>query len=487
MGFLRKLSVKYLPIGKLIPGSRKLRMHSKKHIHQLANSIRRFGWTIPILIDAAGRIIAGDGRFEAAKLEGLTEVPTICIEDLSDAELRAYVIADNRLAELAGWDNEILAIELGELSTLDLGFDLEITGFETAEIDLLIDGCASANKNDPADLIPPVEDKTPPVSRVGDLWLLGDHRLLCANALEPGSYDLLMAGTRARLVFTDPPYNVPIDGHVGGLGRTKHADFAMAAGEMGEAEFTAFLATALASLTRSSIDGAVLYVCIDWRHVYELITASRTVELSLLNVCIWNKTNGGMGSFYRSKHELVFVFKNGTAPHLNNIELGKHGRYRTNVWDYAGVNTFKPGRLTELHMHPTVKPVAMVADAIKDCSRRGDIVLDPFAGSGTTIVAAQKTGRRAFAMEIEPRFIDTTIRRWQECTGKEAVLSETGGSFARVEEQRRSTIDANADRAKANDDVGYGRHPAPASRAKPQRRQDRAVAHRRVIGKTGHA
>ena len=232
----------------------------------------------------------------------------------------------------------------------------------------------------------------------------------------------------------------------------------------------------------------MLYVCIDWRHVYELITASRTTALSLLNVCVWNKTNGGMGSFYRSKHELVFVFKNGTAPHLNNIELGKHGRYRTNVWDYAGVNTFKPGRLAELQMHPTVKPVTMVADAIKDCSRRGDIVLDPFAGSGTTIVAAQKTGRRAFAMEIEPQFIDTAIRRWQECTGKEAAHYQAGKSFAQVEEQRRSTIDATPDRTEAGDyEMGYGKPRAPTSRAKPQPRQKPAVVHPRVIGKSRHA
>jgi 16S rRNA G966 N2-methylase RsmD len=252
----------------------------------------------------------------------------------------------------------------------------------------------------------------------------------------PAAYETLMAGESAQMVFIDPPYNVPIDGHVCGSGRVKHAEFVMASGEMSEPEFTAFLETVLHHLAGNSVVGSIHFVCMDWRHAFELLTAGRAAYTELKNLCVWNKSNAGMGSLYRSQHELVFVFKSGTAPHINNVELGRHGRYRTNVWNYPGINTLKPGRLEELAMHPTVKPAALVADAIKDCSRRGGVVLDAFAGSGTTIIAAERTARRARALELDPRYVDVALRRWQDLTNQDAVNAETGSTFAQITDSR---------------------------------------------------
>lgn len=421
---MRDLNVTHLNIAALQPYARNPRTHSKKQLGQIADSIETFGWTNPILIDAEGGVIAGHGRLEAAKLLGLETVPTIRIDDMTEAQKRAYVIADNKLAENAGWDTELLAIELQALTEIDLGFDIEITGFEMGEIDVLIGGISEAD--DEADRLPDIDPSISPLSRPGDLWLVGPHRLLCADATKADSFVQLMNGEVAQMVFTDPPYNVPIDGHVSGLGAIKHTEFAMAAGEMSEAEFTTFLETTLGHMATHSIDGAIHFVCMDWRHLHELMTAGRKVYGELKNLCVWNKTNGGMGSLYRSKHELVAVYKAGQAPHINNIELGAHGRYRTNVWDYAGVNSFGAERGAALAMHPTVKPVALVSDAIKDCSRRGGIVLDAFAGSGTTLIAAQRTGRRSRALELDPKYVDAALVRYRDLFGEEAVHAETG-------------------------------------------------------------
>jgi DNA modification methylase len=430
--------IEILPVNHLTPYKNNARTHSKKQIRQIAESIRRFGFTNPVLIDDTGQIIAGHGRVEAAKLIGLATVPTIRLSHLSETEKRAYVLTDNRLAEKAGWDREILAIELQGL--VDLEFDVEITGFSTADIDIVLDDAAEATgkPSGPEDDVPDLPADGAAISRVGDVWALGTHRLLCGNALDAGSYDTLMAHDRAEMVFTDPPYNVPIDGHVSGLGRVQHREFAMASGEMTEDEFTVFLRTVFGCLADHSAAGSIHFVCMDWRHMWEALRAGREVYSELKNLAVWNKTNGGMGSFYRSKHELVFVWKSGTAPHVNNFELGQHGRYRTNVWDYAGINTVRPGRMDELAMHPTVKPVALVADAIKDCSRRKGIILDPFLGSGTTLIAAERTGRRACGIEIDPAYVDVAVRRWQTYTGKTATLLATGQTFEEVEEARRA-------------------------------------------------
>jgi DNA modification methylase len=433
-GSERKIELRQL--SRLTPYKNNARTHSKKQIRQIANSIKQFGFTNPVLIDDAGEIIAGHGRVEAAKLIGLTAVPTITLSHLSETEKRAYILADNRLAEKAGWDREILAIELQGLIELD--FDVEITGFSTADIDITLDDAAEATGKPPGpeDDLPDLP--TAAVSCPGDIWVLGSHRLLCGSALDANVYDTLLGQDRAEMVFTDPPYNVRIDGHVSGLGRVRHREFAMASGEMTEDEFTAFIQTVCGHLADHSADGSIHFICMDWRHLWEALRAGREVYSELKNLVVWNKTNGGMGSFYRSKHELVFVWKRGTAPHINNFELGQHGRYRTNVWDHAGVNTIRPGRMDELGMHPTVKPVALVADAIKDCSRRKGIILDPFMGSGTTVIAAERNGRRAYGIEIDPAYVDVAVRRWQTYTGKRATLLATGQTFEEVEETRIS-------------------------------------------------
>jgi len=422
---LSGLTVEYRPITTLKPHPRNPRTHSKKQVRKIADSINAFGWTNPILIDDNGGVIAGHGRIQAAELLGITTVPTIRIEHLTEAQKHAYILADNRLAEEAGWDRDLLTLELKYVIELDASFDLTLTGFEMGEIDVLIDEPPDTK----ADALPPIDTTAPLVSQPGDLWMLGRHRLLCGDALKPESYVTLMGNDRAQMVFTDPPYNVPIDGHVCGLGGIKHREFAMAAGEMSETEFIAFLNTVFARLTENSVDGAIHYVCMDWRHVFEVMSAARPVYAEFKNLCVWAKGNGGMGAFYRSQHELVFVLKHGSAPHVNNFELGQHGRYRTNVWQYPGISSMGAGRTEALKMHPTVKPVAMVADAIKDCSKRNGIILDPFAGSGTTVIAAEQTGRIAYAMELDPIYVDTAIRRWQELTGEAAILTATGQSF----------------------------------------------------------
>ena len=425
------MNIEYTHVNELRPYAGNARTHSKKQIRQIAKSIERFGFCNPVLIDDEKQIVAGHGRVEAAKLLNMKAVPTVRLSHLSEADKRAYIIADNKLAEKAGWDREILAIELQTL--VDLNFDVEITGFETAEVDIILDEAreAAGAQSGPEDEVPQyVADST--ISRVGDLWELGQHRLLCGDARNKTAYDALLGGEKAEFVFTDPPYNVPIDGHVCGLGRIRHGDFAMACGEMSETEFTAFLESVFRLLAANSVDGSIHQICMDWRHMAEMLAAGRKIYSELKNLCIWNKSNGGMGSFYRSKHELVFVWKHGSAPHINSFELGQHGRYRSNVWDYAGMNCLKSGGLAELAMHPTVKPVALVSDAIKDCSRRNGLVLDPFAGSGTVLVAAERTGRKARALEIDPHYVDVAIKRWQAYTGKVAVLAATGANFEEV-------------------------------------------------------
>ncbi len=421
------------PIARLRPYARNARTHSRKQIKQIAASISRFGFTNPVLVSDDGEIIAGHGRVEGAKSLGWKSVPTIALSHLSEAERRAYMLADNKLALNAGWDRQVLAIELQGL--VDLEFDVELTGFSLAEIDLLIEeaGDADPQRCDAAEDAVPVM-RGVPVTRMGDLWQLGRHSLLCGDTRSHEDLDRLMAGERADLVFTDPPYNVAIDGNVCGLGAVKHREFAFASGEMSRDEFTAFLAETLGNIARVMGDGAIAFVCMDWRHMGELLAAGEASFTELKNLAIWNKTNGGMGAFYRSKHELVFVFKQGSAAHTNSFGLGETGRYRTNVWDYAGISSLGSSRSEELAMHPTVKPVALIADALRDCSRRGELVLDGFGGSGSTLIAAEKTGRAARLIEYDPLYCDTIIRRWEAYTGKKAMLG--GIDFEDLSDQR---------------------------------------------------
>jgi DNA modification methylase len=428
---VRAVKVEYISVEELKPNPRNARRHSKKQLHQIAASIREFGFNSPLIVDENGVILIGNGRYQAARQAGLKMVPVIQVTGLTEEQKKAYAIADNRIGLNSSWDDEILAATFKELDLTTIAFDPEITGFDTAEIDQMIDGAPSMRKADAADIVPAVEMAA--ITRPGDLWVLGEHKLLCADSRHPSAYRELMGEERARMVFTDPPYNVRIDGHVGGLGAVKHREFAMASGEMTSSEFEGFLGTIFERMASVSIDGAIHYVCMDWRHIGEVVSAGKRIYSEMKGLCVWNKDNGGMGSFYRSKHELVFVFKVGGAAHVNTVELGRSGRYRTNVWDYAGVNTMRAGRTEELAMHPTVKPVALVIDAIKDCSRRGDLVLDPFSGSGTTIMAAQKSGRRARAIELDPLYVDVAIRRWQNLTGQTAVLDCLGTPFCESE------------------------------------------------------
>jgi len=396
----------------------------------IAESIKAFGFTNPILTDENNTIVAGHGRLSAAQLLGIDRVPTIRLEKLSEDQIRAYILADNKLAEKAGWDESILAIELQHLMTVDLGFDVTITGFEVPEIDLILQHTDSKPNTD--DVFK--EESGTAVTCLGDVWLLGKHRIVCGNSLHEASYLKIMDGRQADAVFVDPPYNVAIDGHVSGNGAVHHREFEMASGEMTETEFFEFLCSSFGLLVRHSKPGSVHFACMDWRHAGEILAAGKRSYDSLLNLCVWAKDKGGMGSFYRSQHELVFVFRNGKASHRNNVQLGKFGRNRTNVWQYSGINTLskqgEEGNL--LALHPTVKPVALVADALLDCTRPGGLVLDSFLGSGSTLIAAERTGRVCYGIELDPLYVDTAIRRWHRLTGSTAIHAESGKKFEEV-------------------------------------------------------
>ena len=434
----RRVAVVYRPIAELHLDPRNPRFHTPKQIRQIARSLDLFGFNVPVLVDANLKLIAGHGRILACQQLGWSEVPTICLDHLSDAQAKAFMIADNRLTENSVWNDRLLAEQLKELAVLDLDFSLEVTGFEMGEIDLRIQALEMTAEGppDPADTLPPTG---PQVSRAGDLWLLGSHRVFCSSALDDSSYEMLMKGETAAMVFTDPPYNVRIEGNVSGLGAVQHREFAMASGEMTEAEFTAFLTRACRQLARRSDDGSIHFVCMDWRHLTELLAAGREAYDELKNVCIWAKDNAGMGSLYRSQHEMVFVFKHGCGAHRNNVQLGRYGRNRTNVWHYPCASSFsksgEEGNL--LALHPTVKPVALVADAIMDVSTRGDIVLDAFLGSGTTTIAAEHTGRRCYGLELDPLYVDVIIRRWQAYTGDRARQASSNRTFAELEAEAR--------------------------------------------------
>jgi len=424
---MRNLQIEQTAIHALRPHHRNARTHSKKQIRQIADSIKAVGFTAPVLVDEDRVLLAGHGRLEAAKLLGLKTIPAIVLTGLSEARKRALLLADNRIAQSAGWDRERLASELSSLPDLLLadGLDITATGFEPAEIDVLL-ADFEEDATDPADAIDPA--RGPAVTHAGDLWQLGKHRLLCGDARKAQHLTRLMGGEPAHMAFLDPPYNVRVRDIIG-RGQTKHQEFAMASGEMAPPVFTNFLTETLTLAAHVSVEGAVHFVCMDWRHIGELLEAGRASYGAMLNLVAWVKSNAGQGSFYRSQHELIGVFRVGDTPHLNTIELGRHGRSRSNVWKYAGVNTFRAGRMDDLRAHPTVKPVALVADAIKDCTQRNQIVLDTFSGSGTTLLAAERVGRRARVMDIDVRYVDAAIRRWQIFTGRDAIHSDTGLTF----------------------------------------------------------
>ena len=405
-------------VSELKPDPGNPRKHNRQQVRAIATSLDAFGFNAPVLVNNDKQIIAGHGRVEAAKLLGYSHVPAIQLDHLDPNQAKAYMLADNKLTDRSSWDERKLALVLKDLSELAIEFEIEATGFATSEIDIKIQSLTPSDISEADDFEPA---SGPAISRHGDLWILGEHRLYCGSSLDPITYKTLLEGKKAAAVFTDPPYNVRIAGHVSGKGAVRHREFAMASGEMGEQKFADFLTQTMAIIGKNSERGAVAYICMDWRHMVELHQAGTAADFSLLNLCVWVKTNGGMGSFYRSRHELVFVFRNGGGSHRNNVELGRHGRNRTNVWHYDGANTFaRKGRENRLSVHPTIKPTALVADAIRDCTALDGIVLDVFLGSGTTLLAAEHTGRRCCGIELDPIYVDTAIQRWEKLTGKEA-------------------------------------------------------------------
>jgi DNA modification methylase len=407
------------PLTEVKPNPHNVRKPNREQRRKLEASFLRFGENAPILVDRHSFILAGHARYEALKAMGRTHVWVLVLDHLSDVKARAYAIADNKIGAMSEWNQKKLTTEISDLIEIAEDFEIEDTGFDTGEIDVILQGLAASDPDEQDEFEPRVGQN---VSVLGDLWSLGSHRLFCGDARETASYTALMNGEKAAAVFSDPPFNVRVNGHITGKGTQIHREFPSASGEMTEAEFTEFLSLILKLLRDHSGAGALTYIFIDWRHLFELLTAGRAADLSLLNLLVWCKTNAGMGSFYRSRHELILLFKNGRAPHTNNIQLGRHGRTRSNILEYAGANTFpRKGEERGLNHHPTCKPIALVADVILDSTKRDEIVLDAFMGSGTTILAAERTGRRAYGIELDPLYVDTAIDRWQRMTGQKAI------------------------------------------------------------------
>ena len=416
----RDLTPTYVPVKDLKLLGRETRKHPPAQIRKVQANIQQFGIVLPIVVDPAGRVIDGWAVVLAAKNLGLLTLPAVTITDLDEAHVRMLRLSLNRIGQDASWDPESLGLEFSEIAEINGDIDLRISGFEMGEIDATFKNLGE----DEEDELPALDNTAIPVTKPGDLVLLGEHRILCGDALIPESYDRLLGDERAREIFTDPPFNIAIAGHVSGLGSTKHEHFAMGCGEMSPEEFTSFLRTTLGHAAHYSQNGSIHFIVMHWRKMGELLAATSDLYSETMNLCIWNKSNAGMGSLYRSKHEPIFVFKKGNAPHINNIQLGRFGRNRTNVWDYPGQNVLNGSARSKLSLHPTVKPIALVADAIRDCSNRNDIILGPFGGAGTTLIAAEKTGRRARPIEIDSRYVDVTIRRWQNVTGRTAVKAD---------------------------------------------------------------
>jgi DNA modification methylase len=401
------------------------RSHNKQKIEKLKKLIRHFGQVVPIVVDRDGVIIDGHAVWTAMQELGNGEIAAV-VANRTDPEIKALRLALNRVPQDSAWDNERLRKGLEEL--VNLSFDLELTGFDTVEIDHLLDAdVQKLNVVEDDDEIPRAEG--PAITTVGDIWICGCHRIGCGDARDQAFVEKVKGGLRARMCFVDPPYNVPIAGFVSGKGRAQHREFVQGAGELNTQQFTTFLAESLAVLQRSVTDPALIYACMDWRHVFELLAAGRQCNLDLFNLCVWAKTNAGMGSLYRSQHELICVFKAGASNHINNVELGRHGRNRSNLWTYRGLNSFGADRDELLASHPTVKPVLMIADAIRDVTRRGDPVLDTFMGSGSTVIAAEETGRVGIGVDLDPLYVDVAVRRWQAQKRRDAVHTETGETF----------------------------------------------------------
>lgn len=436
-----KLAIEYIPVTRLKQPPRATRQHPKQQIRRIARSIVEHGFIVPVTVYADNVIASGAARVAAASIAGLSEVPVIRIEHLTDEQARLFALADNKLAEGASWDLDALRIEFGEITLAAPELDLDNSGFSIGERDVLV-GMHRTDELADLDDMPEADESAAPVSRLGDVWRLGRHRLVCGDARDAAVIASAVAGRSARTVLSDLPYNVQIAGNVSGLGATKHGEFAMASGEMTKGQFGDFLVGAIGAMKPHMMDGGLAYLFMDWRHIDDLIGAAARCDLAYLNLLVWAKTNAGMGSHYRSAHELIGLFKHGDGKHTNTVQLGKHGRNRTNVLHYPGVNTFTKGRKAALELHPTVKPVALIADLILDSSAPGDLILDPFGGSGTTLIAAERTDRAAALVEIDPAYVDVTIRRFEAATGEAASLEGDGRTFAKIAVDRAADGEA---------------------------------------------
>lgn len=428
--------IEHIPIELVRPYPLNARTHDERNISVIMASMRQFKFRNPILIDADNMVVAGHGRLEAAKRLGMKAIPALRITDLTSDELRAYRIADNRSAELAGWDDQIIAIELQHLSKIDVAFSVELTGFSHAEVDVRIDNAATSVNGDgdeAADEIPELQEL--PISRPGDLFVMGPHRLLCGSALDSSCYERLLNDEKAILICQDPPWNIAVK-DISGSGSKKHREFIMASGEMTDSEFRNFILTELQCNLAFAAPGAVFQVFIDWRGVEKVITAGVSLGLEHFGICIWNKGHGSFGSPWRSAHEMIVCFRVPGAPIKDRVKMGHYGRVRNNVWTVPGMGSFGKGRKEALEAHPTSKPIQILTEAIRDVTDRGDIVVDGFSGSGSCLIAAHKTGRVFRGLELDPLYVDTIVRRWQKYTDEEAILEGDGRTFAELEEER---------------------------------------------------
>ena len=432
-----QIAVEYFSVSLLLAPRRDLRRRPVRQLKRLAQSISDFGFLNPVLVDDELRIVAGSGRVEAAKMLGMTTVPAIRIEHLTEAQRRLFAIADNVTPEGVEWKQNELVLELKEIELLEPQIELTSSGLSIAQIDTMFGRARTEELAEADDALP--DPPAEAVNEVGDMWQLGRHRFACGDARNPAILAALMEGRQARLFLSDPPWNLKIEGVVSGKGKNKHRDFVLGAGEMSRSEFVSFLNDSIAAVQPILMDGALLYLFMDWRNLDALTEAALARKLEQKNLLVWCKDNAGLGLLYRSQHELIALFKHGAQPHLNNIRMGQEGRNRSNVLFYPGANSFVKGRTEALAAHPTSKPVALLADLILDVTAPGDMIVDTFGGSGSTLIAAERMDRVCSMAELHPPYADGIIRRFEALTGIEAVHIGSGLSFAALAVERRSS------------------------------------------------
>lgn len=454
-------SLDWMDIGTLEFSKRRLSKENERQHRQLMASIAKFGFITAIVVKGR-EVVVGEARLRAALELGVERVPAVDVGHLNAAEVRQFRIADNRLAELREWDPIALRAEFDEIIVLEPDLNIEAMGYEIPEFDIALQSPADAI--DPDDGPVPVSETT--FSRPGDVWEIDGHAIMCGDARSRTDWRAILGGKSPAVIIADPPWNCPVKSHMGGKGAIQHPEFVMASGEMSDAEFLGFQRDWLACACEYSVPGGLLYVASDWRALHATTEAAHSCDLEQINLCVWRKTPG-MGSMYRSAHELFLVLRKSGAQHQNNIRLGAYGRFRSNCWDYPGASSFGIGR-EALAIHPTAKPVALLRDIFLDCTRRGDVVVDPFSGSGSTLIAAQRTGRAARVIELDPRYVDAAVRRYEQVFGRAPRLRSSGLTFKELQAER--TTDAPRDKRPATktDDLS---HSASVARARKRRSQ----------------